>query len=138
MSKYTPLSEHLAGHPTDEWRPSFSELENVLGFALPKAARYGRTWWANDPEKSHSRAWTVHGWVVGDVDQSARRVLFRRGVQLGPDAVRPLAMSEAAEAASALMHANRKIGAVAIVTAGVAVMAGLGAMVAGAMKRRAA
>lgn len=136
MSKYTPLSEHLAGHPTDEWRPSFSEVENVLGFALPKAARYGRTWWANDPEKSHSRAWTVHGWVVGDVDQSARRVLFRRGSRLAPDTVQPQAMLEAAEAASAQMHVNRKLGAAAMVTAGVAVVAGLGAMIARAALRR--
>jgi len=135
MSKYSPLSEHLAAHPTDEWRPSFSEVERVLGFPLPKAARIGRTWWANDPEKSHSRAWTVHGWVVGDVDPAARRVEFRRGARLVPDVVQPAAMREAAEAASAQMHATRKAGAAAIAAAGVALVAGLGAVVVQAMRR---
>jgi hypothetical protein len=135
MSKYSPLSDHLAAHPADEWRPSFSELESVLGFPLPKAARLGRAWWANDPEKSHSRAWTVHGWVVGDVDPAARRVEFRRGARLLPDAVQPQVMREAAEAASAQMHAGRKVGAAAIAAAGVAVMAGLGAVLLKAMRR---
>jgi hypothetical protein len=135
MSKYSPLSEHLAAHPADEWRPSFSELESVLGFPLPKAARFGRTWWANDPEKSHSRAWTVHGWVVGDVDPAGRRVEFRRGARLAPDVVQPPAMREAAETASAQMHATRKVGAAAIAAAGVAVVAGLGAVVLQAMRR---
>lgn len=135
MSKYSPLSEHLAAHPTDEWRPSFSELESVLGFPLPKAARLGRSWWANDPEKSHSRAWTVHGWVVGDVDPAARRVEFRRGARLAPDVVQPPAMQEAAEAASTRMHGARKAGAAAIAAAGVALVAGLGAVVFQAMRR---
>lgn len=135
MSKYSPLSEHLAAHPADEWRPSFSELESVLGFPLPKAARFGRSWWANDPEKSHSRAWTVHGWVVGDVDPAARRVEFRRGARLFQPATQPAAMREAAEAASAQMHATRKMGAAAMVAGGVAVLAGLGAVVLKAMRR---
>src|SRR5690349_9434420 len=116
MSKYSPLSEHLAAHPTDEWRPSFSELESVLGFPLPKAARFGRAWWANDPEKSHSRAWTVHGWVVGDVDPAAKRVEFRRGARLVPDVVQPEPMREPE---AARKPAARKAGAAAIAAAGV-------------------
>ena len=43
MSKYDPLSDRLAGHPASEWRANFAELEEVLGFPLPKAARTGRT-----------------------------------------------------------------------------------------------
>ncbi|HKR86724.1 MAG TPA: hypothetical protein VJS38_00970 [Phenylobacterium sp.] len=133
MSKYSPLSEHLAAHPADEWRPSFSELESVLGFPLPKAARFGRAWWANDPEKSHSRAWTVHGWVVGDVDPAAKRVEFRRGARLVPDVVQPAAVQEAA--AVSVQPVARKAGATAIAAAGVAVLAGLSAVVLQAMRR---
>jgi len=83
MSKYQPLSDRLTASPGDEWLTSFAELESVLGFPLPKAARTGRAWWANDPEKSHSRAWADHGWEVGDVDHAAERVVFRRGAASG-------------------------------------------------------
>lgn len=83
MSKYQPLSEHLSASPGDEWLTSFAELERVLGFSLPKAARSGRSWWSNDPEKPHSRAWAAHGWEVGDVDHAAERVVFRKAASSG-------------------------------------------------------
>jgi len=141
MSKYAPLSRHLSASAGDEWRASFSELESVLGFALPKAARASRAWWINDPDKSHSRAWAAHGWEVGDVDHAAERVVFRKGgaaAELPRREVQPPAMREAAETASARMHATRALGMTAMVTASLAVVAGLGALLArGAMRRRA-
>lgn len=133
MSKYDPLSERLAAHPADEWRPSFSELESVLGFPLPKVARAGRAWWANDPAKSHSRAWVAQGWEIGDVDQLTGQVVFRRSPARE---IQPPVMRKAAEAASAQMHTNRAVGATAMVAAGIAVVAGLGAMVVRAVMRR--
>jgi hypothetical protein len=160
MNKYNPLADRLAAHSGDEWGASFSELEAVLGFALPKAAQSGRAWWGNDPDKSHSRAWAAQGWEVGDVDHAAQRVVFRRGggsgavlAQAAPPPiakpapvtaratspvgeVQPPALRDAAEAASAKMHRNRALGATAIVTAGVAVLAGLGAMVLRGVRRR--
>jgi hypothetical protein len=154
MSKYEPLSEHLAARRGDEWPASFSELEAVLGFPLPKAARAGRAWWTNDPDKSHSRAWAAQGWQVGDVDHAAERVVFRRGaasgaalveaaglqpLARGAGEIQPPALREAAETASARMHATRALGATALVTAGMAVVAGLGAaVVRGLMRRRGA
>lgn len=78
MSKYQPLSTRLSGHEGDEWRATFSDLEQVLGFPLPKGARTGRTWWANDADKSHSRSWAGQGWHVGDIDPMAETVVFRR------------------------------------------------------------
>ena len=39
MSKYHPLSERLKGHGQDDWQASFAEIEEVLGFPLPKSAR---------------------------------------------------------------------------------------------------
>lgn len=149
MSKYDTLSERLAAHSGNEWRPSFSELEGVLGFALPKAARAGRAWWANDPDKSHSRAWTIRGWEVGDVDHAAERVVFRRGAASGVTLIeaaglQPLgAPSEvqrpALRNASARTPAKRAIGLTALVAGGVAVTAGLAALaVKGLMRRRGA
>lgn len=78
MSKYEPLSHRLRSHEADEWRASFSDVEQVLGFPLPKGARTGRTWWANDAEKGHSRSWAGQGWQVGDLDPTAETVVFRR------------------------------------------------------------
>lgn len=169
MSKYQPLSDHLAARPGEEWRTSFSELEAVLGFPLPKAARTGRGWWVNDPDKTHSRAWAVQGWEVGDVDQAAGQVVFRKGAASGATLVETAGLQplEAAKAEPprvrspeelAALAAERPedealeemqppdriarspafaLGATALVTAGLAVAAGLGAaLVRGAMRRR--
>lgn len=83
MSKYNPLSERLSAHAGDEWGVTFSELESVLGFPLPKSARTNRAWWTNAPDKAHSRAWAAHGWTVGDIDHAAERVVFRKGAASG-------------------------------------------------------
>ena len=135
MSKYATLSAHLKARPGDEWRASFTELEEVLGFGLPKAARAGRDWWANDLAKGHSRAWVEHGWRVGDVDHAAGHVVFRRS-PAAPREIQPPAMRAAAESASARMRAARAVSRTALVTAGMAVIGGLGALVVRALMRR--
>jgi hypothetical protein len=77
MSKYQPLSARLSAHPDPEWRADFAELERLLGFPLPKAARTGRSWWK--PEGgAHARAWTDIGWSAHEVDPSGGLVIFRR------------------------------------------------------------
>jgi hypothetical protein len=78
MSKYKPLSNHLAGRKGNFWRAGFDELEEVLGFSLPKSASDSAAWWANDSEKSHSRAWLDAGWRVESVDRSSKVALFER------------------------------------------------------------
>lgn len=55
MSKYAPLSQRLQRHRGDEWRASFAEIEEVLGFPLPKGARTGKSWWS-DAEKPQAKA----------------------------------------------------------------------------------
>lgn len=76
MSKYKPLSDRLAGSDVNEWRASFAEIEEVLGFPLPKAAS-AQSWWLG-AEKPHHAAWTAPGWRVLDVDREAGSVLFAR------------------------------------------------------------
>jgi hypothetical protein len=66
MSKYQPLSERLAGQSGDEWRASFSEIEETLGFPLPKAARSGAAWWARQG-------------FTAKADAKSGEVTFRRG-----------------------------------------------------------
>lgn len=78
MSKYNPLSARLAGHAGPEWRASFAEIEEVLGFPLPNSARAGKVWWRNTGAQPHQRAWTTAGWETADVDHAAGLVTFRR------------------------------------------------------------
>ncbi len=85
MSKYDPLSARLAGHAGAEWRASFAELEEVLGFPLPKGARTGKTWWKNDTAAPHARAWTGSGWEATAVDQAQGFVTFRKIAAPGPN-----------------------------------------------------
>jgi hypothetical protein len=140
MRKYQLLADHFAASPGDEWRTSFAELEAVLGFALPKVAREGRSWWVNDPQKSHSRAWAGQGWQVADVDLAAEQVAFRRKAPAAPPpaggAVQPAAMREAAESASTRMQVSRAARAAALLTAGAAVAAGVATALVRAMRRK--
>jgi hypothetical protein len=148
MSKYQSLAEHLAARPGDEWNASFSELEAVLGFPLPKAARTGRAWWADDPARSHSRAWSAGGWQVGDIDHAAERVVFRRGAASGAALVQAAGLEPLPEAALDMppgapgasvieKPARRALGPGVAVTAGLAVAAGLAtALIRGVMRRR--
>jgi hypothetical protein len=76
MSKYKPLSDRLRGHAGDQWRASFSEIEEVLGFPLPKGAQ-SRAWWSNASEKGHAKAWTAEGFQA-EADPQAGAVTFRR------------------------------------------------------------
>jgi hypothetical protein len=132
MRKYQSLSEHLAGHVGDEWPANFAEVEAVLGFPLPKAARAGRAWWVNDPAKTQSRAWTTRGWEVSSVDPADGQVTFRR-VAAAPVAVVPAARLEPTEMAERAASAGLPKG---LIAAGLAIVAGVGALSVRALMRR--
>jgi hypothetical protein len=76
MSKYQPLTDHLAHLTGDSWRPTFLELERMLGFSLPRAARKPE-WWANS-ENGHAAGWTAAGWEVDRANLDKEQVTFRR------------------------------------------------------------
>ncbi len=77
MSKYDPLRKHLAGGALTRWRAAFSEVEAVLGFALPRSAYAYPAWWSNDATgHSHSRSWLEAGWKTKDVDLQNQQVTF--------------------------------------------------------------
>jgi hypothetical protein len=134
MSKYNPLSARLAGHAGPEWRASFSELEEVLGFPLPRGARTGKAWWRNDVATPHSRAWTSHGWEAGDVDHAEGLVIFRKAAAPPPTAEGEDTADE--PAILKRLDVTPKWG-VAIVAGSVALVAGLGALaIRGMMRRR--
>ncbi len=57
---------------------SFSEIERILGFALPASARRYQAWWANEREgtHSHARSWLDASYGTQGVDLNAQTVRF--------------------------------------------------------------
>jgi hypothetical protein len=79
MSKYEPLPQFLGSVGGSSRRMSFSEIERILGFKLPKSAYEHEAWWSNnDTGHSHARAWMKFGWRTEAVDLDARKVTFQR------------------------------------------------------------
>jgi hypothetical protein len=118
MTKYEPLATRLAGLSGPEWRTSFAEVEKVLGFPLPKAARNGRGWWKEG-------VWTAAGWTV-EADPDAGKITFRRA-GASPDlaAGPPATLDEP----SILKRLDVGPGwGVALILGGVAIVAGIGAL----------
>jgi hypothetical protein len=76
MSKYDPLSRHLT-RSKGAVELSFDDLEEVLGFALPRSARRYPAWWSNS-EGSHvqAKAWLGAGYRTEDVNIAQERVRF--------------------------------------------------------------
>ncbi len=83
MSKYTTLGEFLLTSVKDTVKLSFSEIESILRFPLPKSARKFRTWWANDRTHSHAiNGWLDYGWRVTEIDLTNQIIQFRRTAEL--------------------------------------------------------
>ncbi|MEO8114199.1 MAG: hypothetical protein ABI655_07465 [Phenylobacterium sp.] len=144
MNKYQALSDRLASHPRDQWGASFAELEEILGFPLPKSAREREAWWSNETltDRSQKLAWLNEGWRVETVDQAAELVTFRRVAQPPAKAQKTPAPAPAApEAAPAVARRApavvappipRALGFAALVAVGAA----LGVLVARAIDQR--
>jgi hypothetical protein len=47
-ASYAPLHAYLKGRYADVVVLTFSEMEDLLGFALPDRARENPEWWSND------------------------------------------------------------------------------------------
>lgn len=82
MSEYEPLRVYLLRLDPDEWRASFDEIEEILGFGLPASARKYPAWWANeiDGQHSHAWAWLDAGWRTIDLDLGGERVTFLHAI----------------------------------------------------------
>lgn len=79
MSKYSPLKSYLQSQATAEVPMSFSEVEVVLGSALPNSAYRHRPWWANETKGHvHAEAWLMAGYETAKVDMAGRKLVFRR------------------------------------------------------------
>ena len=78
--KYQRLYSHLCSLPEREWKASFGDIEDILGFELPDSARLYRPWWSNQTDGHHSQAvaWMAAGWETAEVDVSGETLLLRR------------------------------------------------------------
>ncbi|MCX6032964.1 MAG: helix-turn-helix transcriptional regulator [Chloroflexi bacterium] len=77
--KYRPLFDRLSSNRTDEVTLSLTEIEAILGDALPPSARTTRGWWGNrDRGSLQAAAWMEAGYQVQEVDLAAGRVVFRK------------------------------------------------------------
>ena len=77
MNLYIRLEECLRTCAQETIGLRFSELEAILGCALPKSAYAYRAWWANGGH-SHANAWLHAGYKVDRVDMSGQTVMFIR------------------------------------------------------------
>ena len=78
-SKYDPLKKYLLEADRGPITMAFVEIENVLGFPLPKSARAYDAWWLDKSAgttHSHAFAWLGGGRQVRRVDRAAALVTF--------------------------------------------------------------
>ncbi len=88
MSKYDPLQSFLNTCGGAALTMSFAEVEAVLGFELPWAARHFRQWWGNNASgHTQSRSWMLARYKVETVDLKAETVRFI-GYEKGPGMLR--------------------------------------------------
>src|SRR3954447_23300640 len=79
--QYHPLYVYLRDRYADRVVLSFTDMEGLLGFALPQAARTAVEWWAGpSPSVAASRqsgAWTLAS-RSASANMAARHVVFDR------------------------------------------------------------
>jgi hypothetical protein len=79
--KYKSLYQYLEHRYANTVVLTFAQIEDLLGFTLPDAARVHQEWWANtDPNDTpppHSRSWTLAS-RTATPNLQAQTVVFER------------------------------------------------------------
>lgn len=79
MSKYDPLRSALERERASSVPMSFRDIEEILGFPLPRSARQYQPWWANTGGSHvHAQSWLKAGWRATGVDLGRERLTFVR------------------------------------------------------------
>lgn len=78
--KYEPLKRYLDGRfGGGSIRLSFAEIDEILGFRLPRSARDHQAWWSNTRiGHSHAAAWLDAGWKTSGLDLAGQGVTFTK------------------------------------------------------------
>lgn len=63
MAKYDPLRSYLKRQKADALELSFREIENLIGYLLPKRAGQPE-WWANADEDASARSVQRRAWLL--------------------------------------------------------------------------
>jgi len=76
--KYEPLLRFLeARSDSASIRLSFAQIDEILGFPLPRSARDHQAWWSNTRRgHSHAAAWLDAGWKTAMLDLAGQQVTF--------------------------------------------------------------
>lgn len=78
MSKYFPLQNFLIQLKDETKKISFSDIEKIIEFSLPKSARQYPAWWANQEHSVQSSSWLKAGWITHDIDLINETVIFTK------------------------------------------------------------
>lgn len=78
--KYEPLLRFLQERSDgSSLRLSFAEIDEILGFRLPRSARDHQAWWSNTRQgHSHAAAWLDAGWKTAMLDLPGEQVTFAK------------------------------------------------------------
>lgn len=76
QSKYQKLADHLSSMEEERVTLTFTDIETIVGTALPDSARTHRAWWANSGQPQ-SRVWVDAGWKVEQVNFEEQSVQFK-------------------------------------------------------------
>jgi hypothetical protein len=79
VNKYEPLYEFLMKEKRDDFVLTFEQIEEILGFGLPRSAKRAE-WWDDDkPEHPRDQAQAIHqAGYDSRRSPDATRVRFRR------------------------------------------------------------
>src|SRR5713101_8810946 len=79
--KYEALHEYLEHRYANTVVLTFAQIEDLLGFTLPDAARVDPAWWANNDQNDtpphQSRSWTLAS-RIATPNLQAQTVVFER------------------------------------------------------------
>ncbi len=90
MSKYDPLTSHLATQHSKLVPMTFAEIEQQLGFSLPSSSRNHRAWWSNNPSNNvMTKAWLAAGYETAQVDLDHEKLMFVKDNASALDSVQP-------------------------------------------------
>ncbi|AKB85516.1 hypothetical protein [Methanococcoides methylutens] len=76
MGKYSNLGMYLGNQNETRVQLNFSQIDEILEFPLPPAARNHPAWWTNDKDRTHAMdGWLGQGWKA-KVDLEMQQVSF--------------------------------------------------------------
>jgi len=77
MNKYAPLSEYLTNSGLNSITLALQEIEDILGFPLPKSAKYRAFWENSEGMHVQAKAWLSSGYTA-KVNLREKTLIFQK------------------------------------------------------------